>query len=246
MTKHHVRDISAQPFLWIDRNFISHMQNLSPRAVNLYVLLSDYASNKDGTCWPSQETLAVKLRCHIDSVRRAVRELQDEGLVSVEFSRHNKYFHSVYTVLVVPTPQERVTTTSETLETPANGESCAHAGEAPAPMQADPCKHAGGTPANGGYKQGVRNKTKEQDLEEQASELALAITKQQNPSKSYQGDSPLGNAPDDLIENTPLTRFIHEGAQGGLWGDEITPNMMASGRFWLYDGVGELVGVDRK
>src|SRR5271157_3648056 len=27
----------------------------------------------------------------------------------------------------------------------------------------------------------------------------------------------------------PLTRFIHEGAQGGLWGDEITPNMMASG-----------------
>src|SRR5271157_5680473 len=40
-----------------------------------------------------------------------------------------------------------------------------------------------------------------------------------------------------------LTRFIHEGAQGGLWGDEITPNMMASGRFWLYDGVGELVGV---
>ena len=40
-----------------------------------------------------------------------------------------------------------------------------------------------------------------------------------------------------------LARFIHEGAQGGLWGDEITPNMMASGRFWLYDGVGELVGV---
>src|SRR5271157_1385787 len=43
--------------------------------------------------------------------------------------------------------------------------------------------------------------------------------------------------------NARLARFIHEGAQGGLWGDEITPNMMASGRFWLYDGVGELVGV---
>jgi hypothetical protein len=26
-----------------------------------------------------------------------------------------------------------------------------------------------------------------------------------------------------------LTRFIREGAQSGLWGDEITPNMMAPG-----------------
>src|SRR5271157_4742640 len=45
-----------------------------------------------------------------------------------------------------------------------------------------------------------------------------------------------------LPQRSNLARFIHEGAQGGLWGDEITPNMMASGRFWLYDGVGELVG----
>ena len=26
-----------------------------------------------------------------------------------------------------------------------------------------------------------------------------------------------------------LARFIHEGAESGLWGDEITSNMMASG-----------------
>ena len=26
-----------------------------------------------------------------------------------------------------------------------------------------------------------------------------------------------------------LARFIHDGAEGGLWGDEITSNMMASG-----------------
>jgi len=35
-----------------------------------------------------------------------------------------------------------------------------------------------------------------------------------------------------------LTRFIREGAQSGLWGDEITPNMMAPGCFWLCDGAG--------
>ena len=36
----------------------------------------------------------------------------------------------------------------------------------------------------------------------------------------------------------PLARFIREGAESGLWGDEITPNMMAPGCFWLCDGAG--------
>jgi hypothetical protein len=35
-----------------------------------------------------------------------------------------------------------------------------------------------------------------------------------------------------------LARFIREGAQSGLWGDQITPNMMAPGCFWLCDGAG--------
>ena len=35
-----------------------------------------------------------------------------------------------------------------------------------------------------------------------------------------------------------LTRFIREGAESGLWGDQITPNMMAPGCFWLCDGAG--------
>jgi hypothetical protein len=29
--------------------------------------------------------------------------------------------------------------------------------------------------------------------------------------------------------NEALARFIREGAQDGLWGDQITPNMMAPG-----------------
>jgi hypothetical protein len=39
-------------------------------------------------------------------------------------------------------------------------------------------------------------------------------------------------------KNKRLTRFIREGAQSGLWGDEITPNIMAPGCFWLCDGAG--------
>ena len=47
--------------------------------------------------------------------------------------------------------------------------------------------------------------------------------------------APKGEA---LGPERPLARFIREGAQDGLWGDQITPNMMAPGCFWLCDGAG--------
>jgi hypothetical protein len=49
---------------------------------------------------------------------------------------------------------------------------------------------------------------------------------------------PSGNIYGTTYAGGALARFIREGAQSGLWGDEITPNMMAPGCFWLCDGAG--------
>jgi hypothetical protein len=40
---------------------------------------------------------------------------------------------------------------------------------------------------------------------------------------------PQNNSGAEPTSDTDLARFIREGAQDGLWGDQITPNIMAWG-----------------
>lgn len=48
---------------------------ISHAAVRLYCLLGRYA-DKDGQCWPSRRTLADRMRCSVDTLDRAVHELE--------------------------------------------------------------------------------------------------------------------------------------------------------------------------
>lgn len=56
---------------------------LSARAVQLYALLDRYAGPNE-KAWPSRATMADRLSCSIDSVDRAVKELEENGWLSVE------------------------------------------------------------------------------------------------------------------------------------------------------------------
>ena len=56
---------------------------VSDRAVRLYAVLGRYA-DRDGKAFPSRRTLATKLRCSVDTVDRAKRELEDIGALTVE------------------------------------------------------------------------------------------------------------------------------------------------------------------
>jgi hypothetical protein len=60
---------------------LDHPQ-LSDRAVRLYGVLARYADG-DQRAWPARTTLAERLRCSVDSVDRAVRELTAAGAVTV-------------------------------------------------------------------------------------------------------------------------------------------------------------------
>ncbi len=54
--------------------------HLSDSAFRVAVLLNRYA-NKSGRCWPSQRRLAKDLNAHTNTVYRALKELQDAGVV---------------------------------------------------------------------------------------------------------------------------------------------------------------------
>jgi Helix-turn-helix domain len=55
---------------------------VSDRAIRLYAILRRYA-DAAGTCFPSRTTLAARLRCSVDSVDRAVKELTTLEAVTV-------------------------------------------------------------------------------------------------------------------------------------------------------------------
>lgn len=65
---------------------------LSLGAKVVYALLCNYASEKDH-CWPSQTTLAERLKCGVSSIKNYLAELVRENLITV---RREHYRSSVY------------------------------------------------------------------------------------------------------------------------------------------------------
>lgn len=60
-----------------------YRSELPHRAVSVYTYLSDRA-NKDGECWPAIPTIARELKLSQSTVRRALRDLRNAGLITTE------------------------------------------------------------------------------------------------------------------------------------------------------------------
>jgi len=67
---------------WLDK------LDIAPRLHQLWNTLEGYAGSK-GYCWPSQDTLAARMKCTVRTVRRCLRELERMGAVSTTF-HHDK------------------------------------------------------------------------------------------------------------------------------------------------------------
>lgn len=57
--------------------------NLQHRAISVYIYLADRA-DKNGECWPSIRTIAKELKLSESTVRRAIRDLRQAGLLETE------------------------------------------------------------------------------------------------------------------------------------------------------------------
>lgn len=57
--------------------------DLPHRAVAVYLYLAD-RSNREGECWPAIPTIAEELKLSESTVRRAIRDLKKENLLTTE------------------------------------------------------------------------------------------------------------------------------------------------------------------
>ena len=62
---------------------VLYKSDVPHRAVAVYLYLADRA-NKKGECWPAIPTIAVDLKLSESTVRRAVKDLKKEGLLSTQ------------------------------------------------------------------------------------------------------------------------------------------------------------------
>ncbi len=90
---------------WLVDSDVSH------GAVRLYAVLSSYADNQSGKCWPSRSTLAERLGASVDSIDRWGRELVDSGALVIHRrsdpeggSRSNLYFVHRVNPVAAPAP----------------------------------------------------------------------------------------------------------------------------------------------
>lgn len=61
-------------------NFLYSM-DLSHRAISVYIYLSDRA-NKNKECWPSIKTISKELKLSESTIRRALKDLRDNDLIT--------------------------------------------------------------------------------------------------------------------------------------------------------------------
>ena len=60
-----------------------YRSDLTHRAVSVYTYLADRA-NKEGICWPAIPTIAKDLKLSQSTVRRALQDLREAGLLETE------------------------------------------------------------------------------------------------------------------------------------------------------------------
>ncbi len=76
-------------------------RGVSVEALPTYLALSDYASNKNGLCWPKMETLARILGRSVRTVQRHLHLLKELGLVEFVQRRRTRGRYSSYLYRVV-------------------------------------------------------------------------------------------------------------------------------------------------
>lgn len=70
---------------------------VSDRAFRLYALLVRYADKDTHKAWPSRDTLAARLNCHVRSVVRASEELVQAGMLRKTFRKNSSNIYTVIT-----------------------------------------------------------------------------------------------------------------------------------------------------
>lgn len=80
-------------------NFIYGEEDFSHRAKTVYVYLRD-RSDREGACWPGVKTVARELKLSTRTVQRAIRDLEQAGLVTRQerFRENGSHTSNLYII----------------------------------------------------------------------------------------------------------------------------------------------------
>jgi len=80
-------------------NFIYGEEELPHRAKTVYIYLRD-RSNREGACWPGVKTVARELNLSTRTVQRALRDLEQVGLVTIQerFRENGSHTSNLYII----------------------------------------------------------------------------------------------------------------------------------------------------
>lgn len=95
------------PYAQIPRWVLRSEGALSGNAVHLYGILMSYADNHTKVAFPSRQTLAEDMGRSIDTVKRAIKELEDFGAITVTRRRNKRTgnFYANHYVLAFTDPR---------------------------------------------------------------------------------------------------------------------------------------------
>lgn len=94
------------PYAQVPRWILRSGDRLSHTAVRLYGVIMTYADNSTRAAFPSREKLAQDVGASVATVKRAVKELEDQGAIIVTRRRNKKTgnFYANHYVLVFENP----------------------------------------------------------------------------------------------------------------------------------------------
>jgi len=122
--------VTAQMYFAVLPEWVLYLP-ISAVAVRVYCVLRRHADNTTGECFPSRRTIAMKARCSIATLDRAVKELVEHKAVSVTRRKNaaGDWTSNLYIVYstpqgntqvaskpILPNPKNKVTGSAKTVE----------------------------------------------------------------------------------------------------------------------------------
>lgn len=98
-----IRDNRQKEWFWLDNEYLNgYAKHLGVMCTSVYIALCRHSDNKTQTCFPSMELIAEEIGAGRNAVSRAIKTLEEWGIVSVQEqfdAKNKKRKNNIYTLL---------------------------------------------------------------------------------------------------------------------------------------------------
>jgi len=112
-----IRDSRGKEWFWLDNEYLNgYAKHLGVTCTSVYISLCRHSDNTTQTCFPSMEKIGEELGLKRQAVSRAIKKLQDWGIISV-VTKYNKESkkreNNIYTLMAKKSWKDKPCTNKE-------------------------------------------------------------------------------------------------------------------------------------